>query len=234
MKSHRVKIFFLIFSLFLLLIEGFFVFSVFQTENLSYPDPRNYAPNFWFDSEEKYFPCNPLDFNYDKNLQEIPAEKAKEKYDSLTKQEKLNHFTVFYHLVDDKENNQWIYEYHLYYIFNEFTNEHYGDWERVDVYVDKNTKKSTKVIGFAHNGSKTKIFLANNELDHPKTNHQRILVEKGSHASCPDGNNNGMPDRFFDTSNKNSYLTTGMFSYFDWSSQDKLYGPKIKWDDKRQ
>jgi len=42
-----------------------------------------------------------------------------------------------------------------------------------------------------------------------------------------------MPDRFLDTSNKNSYLTTGMFSYFDWSSQDKLYGPKIKWDDKR-
>ena len=212
--------------LFFLLI-GAFVFSDFLNQKTSYPNPKNYAPNFWFDTEEKYFPCNPLDFNYDKNLQEIPAEKAKEKYDSLTKQEKLNHFTVFYHLVDDKENNQWIYEYHLYYIFNEFTNEHYGDWERVDVYVDKNTKKSTKVIGFAHNGSKTKIFLANNELDHPKTNHQRILVEKGSHASCPDGNNNGMPDRFFDTSNKNSYLTTGMFSYFDWSSQDKLYGPKI-------
>ena len=233
MRNHKTKIFFLIFSLFLLLIEGFFVFSIFQTKNLPYPDPKNYAPNFWFDSEEKYFPCNPLDFNYDKNLQEIPAEKAKEKYDNLTKQEKLNHFAVFYHLVDDKENDQWIYEYHLYYIFNEFTNEHYGDWERVDVYVDKNTKKPTKVIGFAHNGSKTKIILANNELDNPKTNHQRILVEKGSHASCPDGNNNGMPDKLFDTSNKNSYLTTGVFSYFDWSLQDKLYGPKIKWDDKR-
>ncbi|MCD6412327.1 hypothetical protein J7K91_01420, partial [bacterium] len=225
-KKKKVLIVFLL----SFLLFGSFLFSS-QFQNFSYPDPRNYAPNFWFDSEEKYFPCNPLEFNYDENLNEIPAEKVKEKYDRLTKEEKLNHFTVFYKVVDDKD--QWIYEYHLYYVFNEFMNEHYGDWERVDVYVDKISQKPVKVIGFAHNGSKTKIILANNELDNPKTNHQRILVEKGSHASCPDGNYNGMPDKFVDTSNKNSYLNTWIGSYSDWSLQDKLYGPKIKWDDRR-
>ena len=230
MRGFKIKVVSFIF-VFLLLIGVYFVFSVSLNQKASYPNPKNYTPNFWFNTEEKYFPCSPLGFNYDKNLNELPAKEVKAKYDSLSTKEKLNHFTVFYNVIDN--GNQWIYEYHLYYVFNEFTNEHYGDWERVDVYVDKNTKKSTKVIGFAHNGSKTKIILANNELNNPKTNHQRILVEKGSHANCPDGNNNGMPDRFFDTSNKNSYLTTGMLSYSDWSLQDKLYGPKIKWDDKR-
>ncbi len=227
MRDFKIKVIPFIF-IFLLLIGVYFVFSAPLNQKTLYPAPKNYAPNFWFDTEERYFPCNPLDFNYDKNLQEIPAEKAKEKYDSLTTQEKLNHFTIFYHLVDDKKNNQWIYEYHLYYVFNEFTNEHYGDWERVDVYVDKNTKKSIKVIGFAHNGSKTKVILANNELNNPKTNHQRILIEKGSHASCPDGNNNGLYSRFSDISNWNS-----AYGIRDWSLQDKLYGQKIKWNDKR-
>jgi len=225
-KKKKVLIVFLL----SFLLFGSFLFSS-QFQNSSYPDPRNYAPNFWFDSEEKYFPCNPLEFNYDENLNEIPAEKAKEKYDRLTKEEKLNHFTVFYKVVDEKD--QWIYEYHLYYVFNEFMNEHYGDWERVDVYVDKISQKPVKVIGFAHNGSKTKIILANNELDNPKADHQRILVEKGSHASCPDGNYNGMPDKFVDTSNKNSYLNTWIGSYSDWSLQDKLYGPKVEWSDER-
>ena len=220
-KKKKVLIVFLL----SFLLFGSFLFSS-QFQNSSYPDPRNYAPNFWFDSEEKYFPCNPLEFNYDENLNEIPAEKAKEKYNRLTKEEKLNHFTVFYKVVDDK--NQLIYEYHLYYVFNEFMNEHYGDWERVDVYVDKISQKPVKVIGFAHNGSKTKIILANNELDHPKTNHQRILVEKGSHASCPDGNNDGLFSRFEDISNWNSG-----YGIKDWSLQDKLYGLKVEWDDER-
>ncbi len=226
---NKIKIIPFIF-IFLLLIGVYFVFSAPLNQKILYPAPKNYAPNFWFDTEERYFPCNPLDFNYDKNLQEIPAEKAKEKYDSLTTQEKLDHFTIFYHLVDDKKNNQWIYEYHLYYVFNEFTNEHYGDWERVDVYVDKNTKKSIKVIGFAHNGSKTKLILANNELNNPKTNHQRILIEKGSHASIPDGDNDGLFNCKRDVSN---CISSYSFLFDDWSFQDKLYGQKIKWNDKR-
>jgi len=225
MRGFKIKVVSFIF-IFLLLIGVYFVFSVSLNQKAPYPNPKNYAPNFWFDTEEKYFPCSPLDFNYDKNLNELPAEEAKAKYDSLSIEEKLNYFTVFCNVIDN--SNQWIYEYHLYYVFNEFTNEHYGDWERVDVYVDKNTKKPTKVIGFAHNGSKTKIILANNELDNPKTNHQRILVEKGSHASCPDGNNDGLYSRFSDVSNWNSG-----YGVRKWSLQDKLYGPKIKWNDKR-
>jgi len=225
--SFKAKIFFFVF-IFLFLIGAYFVFSFSQNQKVSYPNPQNYAPNFWFDSEENYYPCNPLDFNYDKDLNEIPAEEAKEKYDSLSKEERLNHFTVFYNIVD--ESTQWIYEYHLYYVFNKFANEHYGDWEWVDVYVDKNSKKPIKVIGSAHFGSKSKIFLANNELDNPKKNHQRILVEKGSHANIPDGNNDGLFDRNEDVSN---WIGAYSLIFHDWSLQDKLYGVKIEWNDPR-
>ena len=228
MRLLKTRILFC-FSLLVLLAGVCVVFSAHQKQKFPYPNPEDYAPNFWFDSEEEYYPCNPLEFNYDNDLNELPAQEAKEKYESLSKEEKLNHFTVFYNVIDD--NNQWIYEYHLYYVFNDFTNQHYGDWEWVNVYVDKKTKRASKVIGSAHWGSETKIILANNELDNPKTNHQRILVEKGSHANAPDGNNDGLIESS-DADNSNAYIKWPI-AFQDWSLADKVYGKKMNWSDSR-
>ncbi|MBU2578938.1 lamin tail domain-containing protein, partial [Patescibacteria group bacterium] len=107
------------------------------------------------------------------------------------------------------------------------------DFESVFVFVDKNTKKVNKVIGSAHIGNTAfgKTLAANNELSNPKTSHATILIEKGSHANWPDGNNNGLVDKFKDISNFNAYGNNYLiFAYSDWSIQDKLYGAKINWD----
>jgi len=44
------------------------------------PPAINYAPNLWFDSEEQYYPANPMDFYFDENMEEIPGEIVKAKY----------------------------------------------------------------------------------------------------------------------------------------------------------
>jgi len=56
------------------------------------------------------------------------------------------------------------------------------------------------------------------------------IIEKGSHASVPDGDNDGVFNCKRDVSN---CISSYSFLFNDWSLQDKLYGPKIKWDDKR-
>ena len=216
---------------------GLLVF-VFAQGNLSnYPSPRDYAPNFWFDSEEQYFPCDILDFYYDENFNEVAGEIAKQRYDNLSLEEKLNHFKVFYEIKD--EGQEIVYEYYLVYVFNEFRiNEHYGDGEKVFVYVDKNTKRINKIIGSAHIGGTLfgKTFIAHNQLNFPKENHINILVEKGSHANCPDTNNNGFIDKsspfstYSDTSNRNAYINTWPRAYTDWSEEDKINGVKVNWD----
>jgi hypothetical protein len=126
-------------SIALLSIITFFVFAI-DNNSSQIPDAKTYAPNFHFDSEEKYFPVDPLEFYYDKDLNEIPGKEARAKYDNLSLQDKLNTFKVFYKITESQ--NELIYQYWLFYVFNEFViNEHYGDWESVFVYVDKNTKK---------------------------------------------------------------------------------------------
>jgi len=111
------------------------VLLVLAQENNSNPYPAiNYAPNFWFDSEEQYYPANPLDFYY-KNDKEVFGEIAVYRYNQLSIEEKLDKLTVFYHIED--EGTEWVYEYWLLYIFNnskgKIKNKHYGDWEAVYV-----------------------------------------------------------------------------------------------------
>ena len=106
MRGFKIKVVSFIF-VFLLLIGVYFVFSVSLNQKASYPNPKNYTPNFWFNTEEKYFPCSPLGFNYDKNLNELPAKEVKAKYDSLSTKEKLNYFTVFYNVIDNGLNQRW-------------------------------------------------------------------------------------------------------------------------------
>ena len=54
-------IFLLVLGLFII---GFFIFVPLAKAE-SAPPAINYAPNFWFDSQEKYYPANPSDFYFE-------------------------------------------------------------------------------------------------------------------------------------------------------------------------
>ena len=188
---------------------------------------EKYAPNFWFDSEEQYYLCDYSDFYYDENFNEISGNLAKEKYDKLSLEQKLEKFKVFYKISDISEN-EIVIQYWLFYVFNNFSNQHYGDGESVFIFIDKNSEKINRIITSAHLGNEVKVFLANNELAEPKFNNVDILVEKGSHANYVDGNKNGVADRFFDLTNwYNAYGIWG------WSLKDKEGGIKINHSDQR-
>lgn len=163
---------------------GFFVWA----HNFSGipPSAENYTPNFWFDSNEKYFPADPLEFYYE-NDEEIEGEKAIAKYNSLSLSEKLSNFKVFYTIND--QGNEWVYEYWLFYVMNDFENGHYGDWESVFIFVDKNSGRIIRVNSSAH-GSSNELNDVNNQ------NHIWNYVGNGSHANCPDEPANGRCDFF--------------------------------------
>ena len=205
------------------------LFLVAQSAEATAPDPADYAPNFWFDSEEQYYPANPLDFYYDDNINEISGEIAKAKYDKLSLSEKLNKFTVFYEVKSTPK--EWVFQYWIFYVFNNFSiNDHYGDFESVFVFVDKENNSVNRIVAAAHHGSKLKIALANNELYNPGFNHGSVLIEKGAHAGHIDGNNDGLVNKK-DLSNwNNSYSLLG---FREWSQEDKLRGVRIKYSDHR-
>ena len=125
---------------------GVFVFAESNNISAEPPDPRAYAPNFWFDSTEQYYPTTP--FFYSNNFDEISGKKSKEEYENLSLEEKLSLFTVYYNFIN--EGNEWVYQYWLYYAYDEFDNEHWHDWESVFIFVDKKTEEINTAIGSAH------------------------------------------------------------------------------------
>ena len=153
----------------------------------SAPPALDYAPNLWFDSQEQYYPVNPLDFYFENN-QEISGQEAIEKYNQLSFKEKVNNLTVLYHIQDNA--SQWVYQYWFFYVFNDslgkIKNQHYGDWEAVFVFVDKNSKQVNKAIGTAH---QRRLF--DTEILNPDNNHIWTYVGAGSHANCVDDEGDG-------------------------------------------
>jgi len=173
----------------IIFLAGFFVLAPFAKAE-SPPPAINYAPNFWFDSQEKYYPVNPLDFYFESGV-EINGEIAVNKYNQLSLEAKLRNMTVFYHILD--YGNQWVYQYWFFYVFNDYQkvikNKHYGDWEAVFVFVDKESKQVIKVIGTAH---QRKIF--DTEIINPENERIWTYVGNGSHANCIDEIDDGYCD----------------------------------------
>ena len=191
-------IFLLILGLF---ITGFFILAPLAKAE-SAPPAINYAPNFWFDSQEQYYPANPLDFYFENGI-EINGEIAVNKYNQLSLETKLENMTILYHILD--YGSQWIYQYWCFYVLNDYykgiKNKHYGDWEAVFVFVDKESKEVVKVIGTAH---QRKFF--DIEIYFPQNNHIWTYVGGGSHANCideePDGYCNFLKWRKFEAWDK--------------------------------
>ena len=201
---HKISFFKYILFLFVSIIASFFFCANAYSGAIS-PAAQNYTPNFWFDSQEQYYPANPLDFYFENNI-EISGKKAVSRYNQLSQQEKINNLTVFYHIQDN--GNQWVYQYWLFYVFNDYQlsvkNKHYGDWEAIYVFVDKNSNKINKAIGTSH---QRKIF--DTEIYNPEINHIWSYVGNGSHANCVDNNYDGYCDFFrwrgFEKFDKNGY-----------------------------
>jgi hypothetical protein len=223
-KLKKILILNLIFLSFFIFSFAFATFP--KSENFIFSQPpsaKDFAPNFWFDSKEEYFPTDPLEFYY-QNGQELPGELAKSKYDNLSLKEKLEKFKVFYEIKEKKD--QWIIEYWFFYVFNKgHLNGHYGDWESVFVFLNKKTKKIEKMVASAHWGGKIKVFFANNLINFPQFDHPTLLIEEGSHANWLDGNGDGLVNRLKDCDNwYNAYTIK------HWSKEDKLKGVKINYD----
>ncbi len=177
----------LYYRIFLFLLLSLFFIPSLVWASQTPPSAQNYAPNLWFSLGEEYYPVNPLDF-YFENGQEINGQKAVKKYNQLHLKEKIKNMVVFYHILD--YGDEWVYQYWFFYVFNDSVgvvkNKHYGDWEAIYVYVDKNTQKVNKVIGTAH---QRRFF--DTELNYPTTNHIWSYIGNGSHANCVDGTGEG-------------------------------------------
>lgn len=191
-----------------------------QSQNLA-DLAEKYAPNFWFDSEEKYFPCDYSNYFYE-NSSERTGAQAKARYDALGTREKLQAFKIFYNI--SQSSQETAIQYWLFYVFNDFDNQHYGDAESVTVFIDKQNGRIKKIVGSAHIGSQTKIILGNNELNYFQQQHINILVEKGSHANFPDGNGDGLAEA------KDLSNWYNAYGISDWNEQDKSAGILIRHD----
>ncbi|MFY9457496.1 MAG: thermonuclease family protein, partial [Candidatus Spechtbacterales bacterium] len=167
---------------------GFLIWAQVGTDRADYPDAREYAPNLWFDSEEKYYPADPLDFYYDKNGEELSGKTAVAEYDKLSLDEKFGKVKVFYNIND--AGDEIVYQYWLFYVMNNYENGHYGDWESVFVFIDKESKNINKAVGSAH-GSGHVLEIKSQDARHIWT-----YVGNGSHANCPDEKVDGTCDFF--------------------------------------
>jgi len=183
MKSFVFRSLYILFFVILVFLFAFLVLG--QGNKNNPPSALNYAPNFQFDPEEEYYPADPLDF-YFENGEEVEGEKARAKYYKLSFSDKIKNFVVFYHIED--EGGHWVYQYWIFCVFNDnlvgVKNKHYGDWEAVFVFVDKESGQVIRVVGTAH---QRKIF--DTEIVNPKTNHIWAYVANGSHAICVDEEN---------------------------------------------
>ena len=187
-----------------------------------------YAPNMWFDSEEECYPCSP--FFYTDEIKQTSGERSKNEYLSLNQSQKMDNLTIYYHTVDTGEEE--VYEYWFYYAYNDFANKHYHDWETVYVFVDKSTEEVTRVVASAH-----EWWCPDNEYFNPQfaeEEHAGILIEKGSHASCIDRNNNGLFERETDVTNGYIPYTSiwfawgiGLWPSWVWNEEDQLNGYRI-------
>lgn len=177
---------------FLLFIFTILFFGIATAQNLLNDEDKfllanQYAPDFYFAQGEKYLPCDISNFFNGKTDAEAIAE-----YNSLSRDEKLKNFEIFYSV--KQYPDEIAIQYWQFYVFNDFVNQHYGDAEHLTIFIDPETKNIKRAVGSAHYGTYTKVVATNNQISGVLPNHIGVLVEKGSHVNFPDKNNNLKPD----------------------------------------
>ncbi len=157
-----------------------------------------FAPALRFDPAEEFFPCSPRLW--------LEAEKQRSfatvaQYLQLSLPEKLARATVFFRVYEEGRNR--VIEYWFYYPFNRYRAgagllpfssdvSHANDLEFIFLVlepagVETEDWRVVRIVASAHRINNLHRFLP----DEPRPSHIRFLVERGSHANCPDLDDDG-------------------------------------------
>lgn len=96
-------------------------------------------------------------------------------------------FTVYGRLVEPQETpTHVVLQYWFFYPYNDWYNEHEGDWEMVQIHYSKD-RRSPDQLTTSHHHSGT--VMAWNEVSKIEGTHPKIFVAKGSHGNWPTSGN---------------------------------------------
>ena len=143
---------------------------------------ERYAPSFYFDEYEKWFPTDPQPYEIEEDGESVVGgfeafNGYHESYDELASPPDP---TVFYHAVEYTESPLAVVQFWQYSAFDQFsTNFHWHDWEVLHVFVDTDTEEPQLHVASSHSRK-----VPNNEfLDPDPDRVPAILVELGSHSN---------------------------------------------------
>jgi len=143
---------------------------------------ERFAPSFYFDEYEKWFPTDPRHYELEENGETVVGgfeafNGYHERYDESTSPPDP---TVFYHAVEYTESPLAVVQFWQYSAFDQFsTNFHWHDWEVLHVFVDTDTGEPQLHVASSHSRK-----VPNNEfLDPDPDRIPAILVELGSHSN---------------------------------------------------
>ena len=142
---------------------------------------EEFAPALYFDTNEKWFPTDPRQFESERDGSTIvDGFDAFEGYVDAGGSEDPPEPSVFYHVVEYEDAPLAVVQFWLYSAFDQFTtNFHWHDWELLQVFVDTDSGEPQLHVASAHSRS-----APNNEhLDPDPDRQPRLLSELGSHSS---------------------------------------------------
>ncbi len=142
---------------------------------------EEFAPALYFDTNEKWFPTDPRQFESEQDGSTIvDGFDAFEGYVNAGGSEDPPEPSVFYHVVEYEDAPLAVVQFWLYSAFDQFsTNFHWHDWELLQVFVDTDSGEPQLHVASAHSRS-----APNNEhLDPDPDQQPRLLSELGSHSS---------------------------------------------------
>jgi hypothetical protein len=143
---------------------------------------ERFAPDLYFDRDERWFPTDPRAFVPDADDPVVDGFTALNEYVAAFDDPDAPPFpTVFYHVVSPADDLSVV-QYWFYSVFDQFTtNFHWHDWEVLYVWLDTSGREPTPVlyVGSAHARS-----MPNNEHLDPPSETVSVIAELGSHSSA--------------------------------------------------
>ena len=143
---------------------------------------ERFAPSFYFDEYEKWFPTDPRPYEVEANGEPVVGgfdafNGYHERYEESTSPPDP---VVFYHAVEYDDSPLAVVQFWQYSVFDQFsTNFHWHDWEVLHVFVDTETREPQLHVASSHSRR-----VPNNEFLDPDPNRiPAILVELGSHSN---------------------------------------------------
>ena len=175
---------------------------------------ERFAPSFYFDEYEKWFPTDPRPFEIEANGDPVVGGfEAFNGYHERYEESALPPDpVVFYHAVEYDDSPLAVVQFWQYSAFDQFsTNFHWHDWEVLHVFVDTETREPQLHVASSHSRR-----VPNNEfLDPDPDRIPAILVELGSHSNTLSIND--QRDRFhrLPTADRLADITNGTFDVLD-------------------